>query len=117
MDSFADLPVPLVVGMVAHVHRMWRLEAVRLGDQSAFIAWYHATALGVKDLKQSDMNIWRTAYDNDRKHAVRTASKIPGLSKRAAEGLVQAVEQDLIPKQFWLLLAPHWHNVTETAES
>lgn len=52
-----------------------------------------------------------------RKHKVRSvkATPLPGLTARAAEGLLQAAEDGLIDNESWLVLVRVWDRVTVTA--
>lgn len=46
---------------------------------------------------------------------LRGAKPIPGLSPKAAEGIMQAIERKLVPHEEWLLLRPLWQRVMATA--
>jgi hypothetical protein len=54
--------------------------------------------------------LWR------RQQVERKAQPIPGMSVRAAEALVSAAEQGLIPDADWLQLVGVWDRVVSTAD-
>jgi hypothetical protein len=47
----------------------------------------------------------------------RGAKPIPGLSPKAAEGIMQAIERKLFPHEDWLKVRPLWQRVMATSEA
>lgn len=47
---------------------------------------------------------------------LRGSNPIPGLSPKAAEGIMQAIERKLIPDDDWLKLRPIWQRVLATSQ-
>lgn len=47
----------------------------------------------------------------------KSHAPIEGLSAKAAEGIMQAIERRLVPHEQWLMLAPIWQRILATARN
>lgn len=47
--------------------------------------------------------------------SARSASPIPGLSPKTAEGIMQAIEKRIVPDKHWMAIHPIWQRILATA--
>jgi len=47
----------------------------------------------------------------------KSYAPIEGLSPKAAEGIMQAIERRLVPHEQWLMMAPIWQRILATAKN
>lgn len=114
-ETFAWKPLALIQGMMIQIRRREKRHAVISGWNSAVITSAVLASAGAKDLNVSELNPF-LGGDKKTQNIVSTrGQRIMELHPAAAEGIVKAQEDGILPYGYWIGLAPMWYNIVETA--